>query len=224
MKAQPVRTDFNLTDTGRLRIDANWQRSRNLRLTPVRLTLAWENGQLGQITKLLSGRDRGFRGAVTLTANVSGTPQALAIDSRLAINGLRRYDIVDSRNVNVATNCKGKYSATSKSLTDIACESPVGGGMLRLQGRVGIERGFGHPTYDLTLVAEKVPMASAFALFHQAKQQLPVDLTASGAIDGEFHAEQRRVWTRRQRKRHGLRGEAGLERPGTIRLRWAMFL
>ncbi len=188
MKAQPVRTDFNLTDTGRLRIDASWQRSRNLRLTPVRLTLAWENGQLGQITKLLSGRDRGFRGAVTLTANVSGTPQALAIDGRLAINGLRRYDIVDSRNVNVATNCKGSYSATSKSLTDIACESPVGGGMLRLQGSVGTERGFGHPTYDLTLVAEKVPMASAFALFHQAKQQLPADLTASGAIDGEFHA------------------------------------
>ena len=211
MRAQPVRTDFNLTDTGRLRIDANWQRSRNLRLTPVRFTLAWENGQLGQITKLLSGRDRGFRGAVTLTANVSGSPQALAIDSRLAINGLRRYDIVDSRNVNVATNCKGNYSVTSKSLTDIACESPVGGGMLRLQGSVGTraagttkvatksigtqtaasgaaDHGTGYPAYDLTLTVEKVPLASAFALFHQAKQQLPADLTASGAIDGKFHA------------------------------------
>jgi len=215
MKAQPVRTDFNLTDTGRLQIDANWQRSRNLRLTPVRLTLAWENGQLGQITKLVSGRDRGFRGAITLTANVSGTPEALAIESRVKIDGLRRYDIVDSRNVNVATSCTGKYSAASKTLADIACESPVGGGTIRLRGSVGkeedtrdvstgnvrkktvgidtatlrsVERGFDYPAYDLTLIAENVPLASALALFHQAKQQLPGDLTATGAVEGEFHA------------------------------------
>ncbi|MGC2248807.1 MAG: AsmA family protein [Terriglobales bacterium] len=204
MKAQPVRTDFNLTDTGRVQIDAHWQRSRNLRLTPMRLTLAWENGQLGQITKLVSGRDRGFRGAVTLTANFAGTPHSLAIDSRMEIDGFRRYDIVDRRNVNMATSCTGNYSATSKSLTDIACESPAGDGAFRLQGSVGtregrkslktarpasVERGSDYPAYDLTLVAEKVPLASAFALFHQAKQQLPPDLTASGTIDGEFHAE-----------------------------------
>lgn len=211
MKAQPVRTDFNLTDTGRLQIDANWQRSRNLRMTPVRLTLAWENGQLGQITKLLSGRDRGFRGAVTLIANASGTPEALAIDSQVTINGLRRYDIMDSRNVNVATSCTGKYNAASKFLTDIACESPVAGGTLRLRGSVGtgkagsgtvrtkniaikmatpgfVERRSDYPTYDLTLIAERVPLASALALFHQAKQQLPPDLTATGMLEGEFHA------------------------------------
>jgi hypothetical protein len=191
MKAQPVRTDFNLTDTGRLRIEANWQRSRNLRTTPVRLTLTWENGQLGQVTKLLSGRDRGFRGAVTLTANASGTPEALAIDSRVEIDGLRRYDIVDSRNVNVATSCTGNYSATSKSLTDIACQSPVGGGTLRLQGSVNVANGSTKnvvdPAYDLTLVAGKVPLASAFALFHQAKQQMSPDLNANGTIDGKFH-------------------------------------
>ena len=106
MKAQPVRTDFNLTDTGSLRIDANWQRSRNLRLTPVRLVLAWENGQLGQITTLLSGRDRGFRGGVTLTANLSGTPQALAISSRVAISGFRRYDrCFDDRGIGGISHC-----------------------------------------------------------------------------------------------------------------------
>lgn len=191
MKAQPVRTDFNLTDTGRLRIDASWQRSRNLRLTPVRLTLAWENGQLGQITQLLSGRDRGFRGAVTLTASVSGTPQALAIDSKVTIGGLRRYDIVDSRNVNIATSCRSNYSVASKSLTDITCESPVGGGSVRLQGSVGAgkngPKSAASPAYDLILTAEKLPLASALALFHQAKQQLPADLTATGAIDGTFH-------------------------------------
>ncbi len=196
MKAQPVRTDFNLSDTGRLLIDANWERSRNLRLTPMKVTLTWENGQLGQITKLLSGRDRGFRGAVTFTANASGTPHALTVDSRVAINGFRRYDILNTQSINLWTGCTGQYSATSQSFNDLACESPIGGGKLRLAGKVGAGRMTegaaageeGHPVYDLTLAAEKVPISSVLALFEVAKQQLPVDLAATGTINGEFHA------------------------------------
>jgi hypothetical protein len=197
MKAEPVRTDFNLTDTGRVLVDASWGRSRNLRTTPMRITLVWERGQLGQITKLLSGRDRGWRGAVSLNANATGTPQALAIDGRIAVNGFRRYDIVENRVVNLVSGCTGKYSVKTQSVQDIVCESPVGGGMLRVRGSVGagkagmMGRGEGYPTYDLTLAAEKVPVSSALALFHVAKQQLPADLTASGLIHGEFHAIRR---------------------------------
>ena len=198
MKAQPVRTDFNLTDTGRVLIDANWQRSRNLRLTPLRVQVAWEKGQLGQITQLLSGRDRGFRGGVELTANLSGTPLALAIESRMSINGFRRYDIVDNGNVNLAAGCKGNYNIGTKSLNDILCESPVGGGLLRLRGSVGaghvvadgsILHGHDDPTHDLTLEVEKVPLTSALALLHEAKQQLPEDLIATGAVNGVLHSK-----------------------------------
>ena len=60
IKAAPVRTDFNLTDTGLLLINATWQRAASLHLTPVQITAQWEKGQLGQITKLLSGKDRGM--------------------------------------------------------------------------------------------------------------------------------------------------------------------
>jgi hypothetical protein len=205
MKAQPVRTDLNLTDTGLLLIEANWQRSRNLRLTPMRLTLAWENGQLGQITALLSGQDRGWRGAVTLTADISGTPRELAVDSRLAIGGFRRYDIVDSRSVNLATGCTGQFSATNRSLNDLACKAPVSGGLLRLRGKMdgkvesgnasagvavtaAAPRDYDRATYDLILSVEKVPIPSALALFQVAKRQLPGDLAATGVLDGEFRA------------------------------------
>ncbi len=200
IKAQPLRTDFNLTDTGRVLIDAHWQRSRNLRLTPLRVTMAWEKGQLGQITQLLSGRDRGFRGAVELTASLTGTPLALAIESRMSIDGFRRYDIVDNRVVNLATGCTGKYNVGTRSLTDVLCESRVGGGLVRLRGAVGtghlIEHAgtagtdpaarYEHPAYDLELSVQKVPLAAALALFHQAKQQLPADLTSDGTMDGEY--------------------------------------
>lgn len=196
MKAEPVRTDFNLTDTGRLLIDATWERSRNLRTTPVRVTLAWENGQLGQISQLFSGRDRGFRGAVTFAASLSGTPQALAIDSHITVGGFRRYDIVDNRIVGLATHCAGQYSVTAKAVSDLLCESRVSGGVLRLRGRIAtgrvIEPRIGNEGdklrgYDMTLTAQKIPLASAMAILHMAKQQLPADLNATGTFDGEFH-------------------------------------
>ena len=85
IKAEPVRTDFNLTDTGLLQINATWQRALSLRSTPMQVAVQWQKGQLGQITKLLSGKDRGWRGGVSFTANLSGTPEALRIESQTAI-------------------------------------------------------------------------------------------------------------------------------------------
>ncbi|MGH9643923.1 MAG: AsmA family protein, partial [Terriglobales bacterium] len=165
----------------------------------------WDKGQLGQITQLLSGRDRGFRGAATLVANLSGTPQALAIESRMSINGFRRYDIVDNRVVNLTTGCTANYSVNTRSLSDLICQSPVGGGLLRLRGNAGTahtmpdgsanhagnhysNRTSDSPYYKFTLEAENVPLSSMLALLHQAKQQLPADLEATGAIDGELYS------------------------------------
>ena len=49
LKAQPVRTDFNLSDTGTLTVDGSWQRAATLRDTPLQFTLQWDRGQLGQV-------------------------------------------------------------------------------------------------------------------------------------------------------------------------------
>ncbi len=186
IKAEPVRTDFNLTDTGLLQINATWQRASSLRLTPVQFTMQWQNGQLGQITKLLSGKDGGWRGGVNLTANISGTPEALRIESQTAIDGFHRYDIVGSENVRLATGCSGQYNAVTSRLADLLCESPVGGGTIRLRGSLALAAQV--PNYDLTLEAEKVPLTSVVRLLRQAKKQIPGDLTASGLLNAEFHA------------------------------------
>jgi len=186
MKAEPVRTDFHLTDTGLLQINATWQRARSSRLTPVQITVQWRNGQLGQITKLLSGKDRGWRGGVNFTAKLSGTPEALRIESETAIEDFHRYDIVGSENVRLAIGCSGRYNAVTSTLADLLCESPVGGGILRLRGTFA--RIAQLPTYDLTLSAEKVPLTSVVRLLRQAKKQVPGDLTASGLLNAEFRA------------------------------------
>jgi hypothetical protein len=186
MKTQPVRTDLNLSDTGQLRLDATWQRAASLRTTPLRLIAVWRNGQLGQITKLLTGKDRGWRGGVDLTANIHGTPESLAIESQGTIQGFRRYDILDNRTIRLAGHCTGRYNAVNVSLADLLCESPVGGGTLRLSGDIGAMNS--PRSYDLTLAAKDMPLASAVELAHEAKQKLANDLTADGVFNGEFHA------------------------------------
>src|SRR6266851_3490617 len=186
IKAAPVRTDFNLTDTGLLQINATWQRAPSLRLTPVQLTVQWQNGQLGQITKLLSGKDRGWRGGMNFTANVSGTPEALLIESQTAIEDFHRYDIFGSENVRLATNCSGRYNAVTSTLANLLCKSPIGGGTVRLHGTLTLVAQL--PTYDLTLDAEKVPLDSMVRLLRQAKKGVRGDLTASGLLNAEFRA------------------------------------
>lgn len=186
IKAEPVRTDFNLSDTGLVQINATWQRASSLRSTPVRIAAQWKSGQLGQITTLLSGRDRGWRGGLTFTANLSGTPEALRIESQTAIDGFRRYDIAGSENVRLVTVCSGEYNTVTSTLADLLCESPVSGGTVRLRGNLNVAAPA--PTYDLTLEADKVPLASVVRLLRQAKKQIPADLTATGLLNAEFRA------------------------------------
>ena len=185
LKAEPVRTDFNLTDTGLLQIDAAWQRAPNLLTTPLQITMQWQNGQLGQITKLLTGNDRGWRGELNLTARLSGTPEALRIENTTAIEGFHRYDIVGSDTIRLATGCTGQYSAVTSTFADLLCESPVGNGTLRLRGSFVIAQIL---TYDLMLEAEKIPLSSVVRLLRQAKKQIPRDLIASGLLNAEFRS------------------------------------
>lgn len=184
MKAQPVRTDFNLTDTGLLELNATWQRAPTLSQTPVHIVMQWEKGPLGQITKLLSGKDRGWRGGVTFTASLSGTPEALLIKSAVRIEDFHRYDILSSENVRLATGCSGRYSVVGGLLDDLVCESPVGGGAIKVSGR--LRPTMSDPSYDVTLTLGKVPLASAFGLLRQSKRQLPADLSAAGVLDAKF--------------------------------------
>jgi uncharacterized protein involved in outer membrane biogenesis len=191
IKAEPVRTDFNLSDTGLVQINATWQRASSLRSTPVRIAAQWKSGQLGQITTLLSGRDRGWRGGLTFTANLSGTPEALRIESQTAIDGFRRYDIAGSENVRLVTVCSGEYNTVTSTLADLLCESPVSGGTVRLRGNLNVAAPaptYDLTTYDLTLEADKVPLASVVRLLRQAKKQIPADLTATGLLHAEFRA------------------------------------
>ncbi len=184
LKAEPVRTDFNLTDTGLLQINATWQRAPSPQTTPVQIAVQWQNGQLGQITKLLNGKDRGWRGGLIFTAKLSGTPEALQIKSQASVDNFHRYDITDRASLHLATNCSGEYNSPTGTIANLLCESPVSDGTLRLHGTLALGAA---PDYDLTVQAERVPAEALVLMLRQAKKQLPPDLTATGLLNAEFH-------------------------------------
>src|SRR5271169_4652986 len=93
LEARPTRTDVDVHDTGVLKLDGRFQRASSLRDTPLDLKFTFSRGPLGQLTKLIHGRDRGWRGNVRSSASLTGTPAALGITLDAQIDDFRRYDI-----------------------------------------------------------------------------------------------------------------------------------
>ena len=184
LKAQPIRTDFNISDTGLLKISGSWQRAPSLRQTPLQFTVQWDRGQLGQLTKLVSGSDRGWRGTVSVAFSFTGSPEDLSVTATSSIQDFRRYDIFTDDALRLAAHCVAHYSSSDRTLHQIICGAPVGEGSVTLQGDLA---GLLTPhNYDLTLSAEELPIQALITLARHAKRDLPQDLAAGGSMNGSL--------------------------------------
>jgi AsmA-like C-terminal region/AsmA family len=182
LKAQPVRTDSNISDTGVLKISGSWQRAPILRETPLQFSVQWDRGQLGQLTKLVSGSDRGWRGTVAIALAFSGSPEDLSITGTSSIQDFRRYDIFADDALRLAAHCVAHYTSSDRTLHQIICGAPVGDGTVTLQGNMA---GLLNPrNYDLTLSAEELPVQALITLARHSKRDLPQDLAAGGILNG----------------------------------------
>src|SRR5579884_629329 len=180
LEARPVRTDVNISDSGTLKIDGSFRRASTLGATPMRFNLRFERAQLGQVTKLISGRDRGWRGAVKVDAAFVGTPANLAITADTSIQDFRRYDILSGQALRLIARCSARYSAVSELFSQIACTGPSSSGLITVRGTA---TGFPRVReYDLAFEAVRLPMQSVIAFARHAKQGLPDDLAADGTF------------------------------------------
>jgi len=183
LKAEPLRTDMSLSDTGLLRVNGTWHRAGSLRDTPLQFTVAWDHAQLGQLSKLVSGNDQGWRGDVQMETTLSGTPGALQLVSDTAIHDFHRYDISTSEGMGLAAHCEAKYSSAEGMMREIFCSAPVGNGMIALHGESGKP---GLHVLDLAVNLENVPANSVAQLARRAKKDLPPDIVAAGSVQGNF--------------------------------------
>lgn len=183
LKAQPFRTDLNLSDTGTLQLNGTWQRADALRDTPLQLNLEWNRAQLGQLTKFFTGNDQGWRGGVLVDVALTGTPAKLQIATHASITDFRRYDITSGDPLLLSGDCTAEYHASDRSVHDLGCRAPVGGGVISVKGDLGLPAGH---NYDLVVSAENVPASAVLGLAQRTKKNLPADLAVSGSVRGSF--------------------------------------
>jgi hypothetical protein len=214
LRASPIRTDANLTDTGIITLNGNWQRSAVLYDTPVQFSLEWKQAQIGQLSRLVFGSDQEWRGSVHLSSTLAGTLRDLRITSNASIDQLRRQDIPAGNDFNVAAQCTAEYTSDQRALRNLDCSAPAGDGTLAVKGSaVGIP----FSSYDLKLLAKDVPVQSALELIRHVNQTVPKDLSATGSMDFAFSLDRSGSSIAPQLEGHGeakavrLRSQAGTE-------------
>ncbi|MGI9104506.1 MAG: AsmA family protein [Terriglobales bacterium] len=194
--ARPIRTDANLSDIGRIRISGTIERGSSLSYTPLNLRVSLEDAQLGQLTTLLYGRDRGWRGTTRVAALLIGTPAAMKISGDASVDDFRRYDIASSGPLRLATHCSAMFSSLTQQVGAIACHSSVDDGAVDVRGDVlGVLPPRG---YKLAVEVQRLPAASLAALAQRMKKDLPEDLAGAGTVTASFDLQagpSGRLWT-----------------------------
>jgi hypothetical protein len=187
LRAEPLRTDMSLSDTGLLQMSGTWQRAGSLRETPLQLDMEWQHAQMGQFTKLFSGADKGWRGEIALQAHLIGRPAALAVTTDASLRDFHRYDIPSSEGLGLAAHCEGTYDSAAATMRDIVCAIPVGAGAVDMRGRASAPS---LHKLDLAIEAENIPVSSIAQLARRAKKDLPSDILAAGSLRGSFTVKQ----------------------------------
>src|SRR6516162_749826 len=166
LEARPMRTDVPLGDSGILRAEGRYQQADYLSNTPVTLKLDDSKAQLGQVTSLIYGRDRGWRGTVAATGTLAGTPSSLAITLDSQVEDFRRYDIALGEALRLSAHCTGTFSDQDDSLRAIQCQAPLRPGKHTLRGDIV---GSAAQAFDLGLIAERISLDRLVAVARHTK-------------------------------------------------------
>lgn len=183
LEARPTRSDVPMSETGTLQVEGQFQSASQLRDTPIKLKVNYLKGQLGQVTALIYGRDRGWRGSLASAATLAGTPASLAATLDVRVDDFRRYDIALGEALRLSAHCTGTYSSMDDSLRGIQCQAPVRPGLLMVRGDV---IGWKGEAFNLGVTAEQIPLERIVALARHTKKDLPEDLTATGSAEALF--------------------------------------
>ena len=136
LKAQPLRTDLDMNDTGELRAEAAIHFAPSAALTPVTAHVEWSKAPLGEISRLFTGKDSGWRGMAQMSGDASGTLADLALKSEIEADNLRRTEVVPADELDVRVDCGAHWILSQSQLQAIDCNAPFGAGAVRLTGNV----------------------------------------------------------------------------------------
>jgi hypothetical protein len=188
VQARPMRTDANLTDTGILTATGLWRRSPEIHQTPVQVSFQWKRAEIGQLSKLVYGDDKGWRGGALLSGAIAGTLGHLHLTADASVDDFRRQDVFGGGDLKLAAHCVASYDSAARELSNVDCTAPSGGGYLQLKGSAAGVLLNGQPfaASDLWLVISHVPTESFIASLRHGTTSLPADFTTNGALSANI--------------------------------------
>ncbi|MGC2619088.1 MAG: AsmA family protein [Acidobacteriaceae bacterium] len=185
LEAQPVRTDLalQLSDAGDVTLEGSLRRAADIRDMPMKFDAEWSGAQLGQVSRLLFGVDKGWRGDLDVTTSIVGNASDLALKTRVQIGSLRRQEFQPVSPMDVDAKCTSRYQHPQRLLGEIQCFLPEGDGHLLLTGSL---QGGAARSADLTLEINHVPAQLPVTLLALMRPHA-ANVKATGTMNGNFH-------------------------------------
>lgn len=189
LKAQPLRTDLDMNDTGELRAEAAIHFAPTAALTPVTAHVEWGQAPLGEISRLLSGGDSGWRGMARMSGDASGTLAELGLSAQFEVEGLRRTEVVPADALNVNIGCHARLDTEQSRLQAIDCSAPAGAGSVQLTGNLALGAGMRTapaPAFTPTLQVElrQITADTALQWLRHVRAGIAPQMGAAGEMNG----------------------------------------
>jgi hypothetical protein len=184
LRGQPARTDVSLyqEETGEVRMEASVRSAPALREMPVHVDLDWREASLGQLARLITGSDPGWRGDLTGDLHIDGTADAAQVAMRLRAEGVHRAEFAPVEPMDFDANCSFVYHHTRRMLENLACDSPLGDGRVRLSGeKLGLDT---PPQFAVEM--DRIPVAAALDALRTVRSGFDPDLEVSGTVSGKI--------------------------------------
>lgn len=125
LEGKPTRTDTNASDTGTVTLEGKLQRAAKMGDVPVDLKAAWHNAPLGEASKLITGKDAGWRGTLMVDASLVGALNSAKLSTQVHLNDLRRADFVPEKTLNVKVDCEGALDLPEATIVQPSCVLPT---------------------------------------------------------------------------------------------------
>lgn len=181
---QPMRTDIpmSLADTGEVRLEASLQSASQLRDMPLKLDMEWRNAQLGQLSRLITGSDAGWRGDLTADIDVQGTPETAQTKARLRATGVRRAEFAPDTPLDFDANCSFRYQHSFNAAHDVSCDTAIGAGKLHLKAELPGKAG----PPEAMLEVQDVSLQAGLDLLRTVRSGFAPGIQAKGAVNGSL--------------------------------------
>lgn len=193
LKAQPVRTDLNLTDTGELRAEALMQYAKISGDAPITAHAEWRKAPLGEISRLLLGKDTGWRGTADMTAEATGTLAAMDIVTDAQVQGFRRVEFIPPAEIDWEMRCTAHYQRSLALFSPIACDAPLDTGSMHLTGALSLlPQRSDTPeseTSNVHLMLHQVPANFVLNIMRHLHAGIPAEASATGELNGQLDCE-----------------------------------